>query len=182
MSRLGKQPIELPNGVKAVIQSGLVKVEGPKGKLSFSVPSGVEVFLESSKIIAKRKSDSAEHRALHGLVRMLVSNMVKGVTTGYERKLEIVGVGFRANVKGKILNMTLGFSHPVDFPIPEGITIRVDGNTNVVVQSADKALLGNTCAKIRAFRPPEPYQGKGIKYSDEKIRRKAGKAAASGAK
>ncbi len=182
MSRLGKLPVDLPNGVKALVEKGHVRVEGPKGKLAFAIPSGVELSLDKNQVLTRRKSDSAEHRAKHGLVRTIVFNMVKGVTTGYEKRLEIVGVGFRAAVKGKILNLTLGFSHPVDFPIPEGITVKVEGNTTVVLQSADKALLGDTSAKIRALRPPEPYQGKGIKYSNEKIRRKAGKAAATGAK
>jgi large subunit ribosomal protein L6 len=180
MSRLGKLPVEIPAGVKAFVESGKVRVEGPKGKLAISIPEGIEMVLESSKLLTKRKSDSADHKAKHGLVRALVSNMVKGVTQGYERKLEIVGVGFKAAVKGKILNMTLGYSHPVDFPIPEGVAIKVENNTMIVVQSPDKALLGETCANIRSQRKPEPYQGKGIRYSDEKIRRKAGKAAAGG--
>jgi large subunit ribosomal protein L6 len=180
MSRLGKLPVEIPAGVKAFVESGKVRVEGPKGKLAISIPEGIEMVLESSKLLTKRKSDSADHKAKHGLVRALVSNMVKGVTQGYEKKLEIVGVGFKAAVKGKILNMTLGYSHPVDFPIPEGVAIKVENNTMIVVQSPDKALLGETCANIRSQRKPEPYQGKGIRYSDEKIRRKAGKAAAGG--
>lgn len=182
MSRLGKIPVEVPSGVKALVEKGQIRIEGPKGKLSFDVPAGVELSLDKNQIITRRRSDSGPDRAKHGLVRTLVYNMVKGVTTGYEKRLEIVGVGFRAAVKGKSLNLTLGFSHPVDFPIPEGITAKVENNTTVVLQGADKALLGDTSAKIRALRPPEPYQGKGIKYSDEKIRRKAGKAAASGAK
>jgi large subunit ribosomal protein L6 len=180
MSRLGKLPIEIPSGVKAFVETGKIRVEGPKGKLSIQIPEGIDMILENSKVITKRKSDSADHKAKHGLVRALVSNMVLGVTSGYERKLEIVGVGFKAAVKGKILNMTLGYSHPVDFPIPDGISIKVENNTMIVVQSADKALLGQTCASIRSQRKPEPYQGKGIRYSDEKIRRKAGKAAAGG--
>jgi large subunit ribosomal protein L6 len=180
MSRLGKQPIDLPQGVKAIIENGNVRVEGPKGKLSLKLPTGVEMNLDKNRLNAVRKTDSASDRSKHGLIRTLVSNMVRGVHTGYERKLEIVGVGFRAAVKGKTLNMTLGFSHPVDFPIPENVVIRVDGNTTVVVQSPDKALLGETAARIRSCRPPEPYQGKGIKYEGEKIRRKAGKAAATG--
>jgi len=180
MSRLGRLPIEIPAGVKAFVETGKVRVEGPKGKLSVQIPEGIEMVLENSKVITKRKSDSQDHKSKHGLVRALVSNMVLGVTSGYERKLEIVGVGFKAAVKGKILNMTLGFSHQVDFPIPEGINIKVDNNTMIVVSGADKALLGETCARIRSQRKPEPYQGKGIRYSDEKIRRKAGKAAAGG--
>jgi len=178
MSRLGKLPIEIPAGVKAVLENGLLKVEGPKGKLSLRSPAGVEITLDKTRLVTTRQSDVADHRAKHGLVRSLVANMVKGVSTGYERQLEIVGVGFRAAVKGKTLNMTLGFSHPVDFPIPEGLVVRVDANTKVVIQGADKALVGETAAKIRGIKPPEPYQGKGIRYSDEVIRRKAGKAAA----
>lgn len=180
MSRLGKQPVQIPNGVKAAVTNGLLKVEGPKGKLELKVPTGVELVLDQGKMVVKRKTDDAADRAKHGLVRMLVSNYVIGVTTGYERRLDIVGVGYRAVVKGKVLNLTLGFSHPVDFPIPDGITIKMEGNTGVVIQGADKALVGEVAAKIRALRPPEPYQGKGIKYSNEKIRRKAGKAAAGG--
>jgi large subunit ribosomal protein L6 len=180
MSRIGKLPVEIPSGVKALVEKGTVKVEGPKGKLAFALPKGIEVSLDANKLVARRKSDTAQGKAYHGLVRAQLFNMVKGVTAGYEKKLEIVGVGFRAAVKGKTLNLTLGYSHPVDFPIPEGITAKVENNTTVVLQSADKSLLGDTSAKVRALRPPEPYQGKGIKYSDEKIRRKAGKAAATG--
>ena len=180
MSRIGKLPVEIPSGVKALVENGTVKVEGPKGKLAFALPKGIEVSLDANKLVARRKSDTAQGKAYHGLVRAQLFNMVKGVTAGYEKKLEIVGVGFRAAVKGKTLNLTLGYSHPVDFPIPEGITAKVENNTTVVLQSADKSLLGDTSAKVRALRPPEPYQGKGIKYSDEKIRRKAGKAAATG--
>ncbi len=180
MSRLGKYPVELPQGVKAVIEAGLVKIEGPKGKLNIKVPSGIEVSLDKNSLVTRRLSDIADHRAKHGLIRQIVNNMVKGVAQGYERRLEIVGVGFKAAMKGKVLNMTLGFSHPVDYEIPEGVTVKVENNTLLVVQSPDKQLLGETCAKIRGFRPPEPYQGKGIKYSGEKIRRKAGKAAGGG--
>ena len=160
------------------MESGLVKVEGPKGKLSLKLPKGVKLTIDKQKVLAQRDDDSASARANHGLLRTLVRNMVQGVNTGYERRLEIVGVGFRAAVKGKSLNLTLGFSHPVDFPLPEGVTAKVENNTVVVLNSADKGLLGETSAKIRALRPPEPYQGKGIKYAGEKIRRKAGKSAA----
>jgi len=178
MSRLGKLPVEIPTGVKALVDAGLIKIEGPKGKLALKIPSGVDITLDKTKLVTARKSDSADHKAKHGLVRALVFNMVKEVWAGYERRLEIVGVGFRAAVKGKFLDLTLGFSHPVNFPIPEGITIKVEGNTNVIIQGADKAAVGETAAKIRAIRPPEPYQGKGIRYQGEHIRRKAGKAAA----
>lgn len=180
MSRLGKLPVEIPSGVKALVESGLIRVEGPKGKLSFRIPKGIDVLLEGSKIVAKRKSDEATYKANHGLTRQNIANMVKGVTTGYEKRLEIVGVGYRAAVKGQTLALTLGFSHPVEFPLPTGVTAKVDANTKVSLSSADKALLGDVCAKIRALRPPEPYQGKGIKYADEVIRRKAGKSAAGG--
>lgn len=180
MSRLGKQPIELPAGIKAVVDSGLLKVEGPKGKLSLKIPSGIQVSLEKNQVIARREADSAEAKSKHGLIRTLVSNMVKGVSQGYERRLEIVGVGFKAAVKGKILNLNLGYSHPIDFDIPEGVAIKVENNVNIVLQSPDKALLGETCARIRSMRKPEPYQGKGVKYQEEKVRRKAGKAAAGG--
>jgi large subunit ribosomal protein L6 len=180
MSRLGKYPVEMPAGVKAFIENGNVRVEGPKGKLNLKVPTGIEVSLDQNKLVTRRLSDQPDHKAKHGLIRTLMANMVKGVAVGYERKLEIVGVGFKAALKGKTLNMSLGFSHPVNFDVPEGVSVKVDGNTTLVVQSPDKALLGETCAKIRGFRPPEPYQGKGIKYSDEKIRRKAGKAAGGG--
>jgi large subunit ribosomal protein L6 len=180
MSRLGKYPVQVPNGAKVSFLNGLLKVEGPKGKLDFKVPAGVDVVLDGAKITVTRKSDEAAHKAQHGLARTLIYNLVTGVTTGYERRLEIKGVGYRAAVKGKVLNLTLGFSHPVDFPIPDSVTVKVEANTQLILQSPDKALLGETCAKIRALRPPEPYQGKGIKYADEVIRRKAGKAAGSG--
>lgn len=180
MSRLGKYPVELPQGVKALIEGTTIKIEGPKGKLNFKVPTGIEVSLDQNKVVARRLSDVADHKAKHGLVRTLIANMVKGVDQGYEKRLEIVGVGFKAVMKGKILNMSLGFSHQIDFLVPEGVTVKVENNTLLVVQSPDKALLGEVCAKIRGFRKPEPYQGKGIKYSDEKIRRKAGKAAGGG--
>jgi large subunit ribosomal protein L6 len=180
MSRLGKVPVDIPAGVKLVMDQGALKVEGPKGKLSMVLPDGIEVSVEKDRMVAKRLSDASAHKANHGMFRTMVANMVKGVAQGYERRLEIVGVGFRAAVKGKILNLTVGYSHQVDFPIPEGVSVKVDNNTMVTLQSADKQLVGETAAKIRAVRPPEPYQGKGIKYVEEKIRRKAGKAAAGG--
>jgi large subunit ribosomal protein L6 len=180
MSRLGKQPVIVPQNVKVLVHSGNVKIEGPKGKLALDVPSEIDVIVETGRLVVKRKDDSSSAKAKHGLIRTLLANSVSGVVSGYERKLEIVGVGFRSAVKGKILNLTLGFSHPVDFPIPEGVTVKVENNTVIVLQGADKALLGETAAKIRALRPPEPYQGKGIRYSGEHIRRKAGKAAATG--
>jgi large subunit ribosomal protein L6 len=179
MSRLGKLPVEIPQGVKASIESSTLRLEGPKGKLSYTIPAGITVSQDGAKLVSKRKDDSAEQKAKHGLVRSLMANMAKGVSVGFERRLEIKGVGFRAAVKGKEINLTLGFSHPVNFPLPETVTAKVEGNTLIVLNSPDKALLGDVAAKIRALRPPEPYQGKGIKYSDEVIRRKAGKAAAT---
>jgi large subunit ribosomal protein L6 len=179
MSRLGKLPVEMPQGVKAVIESSQLKIEGPKGKLNYKVPAGITVTLDGAKLVAKRKDDSSEQKAKHGLVRSLLANMVKGVSQGFEKRLEIKGVGYRASVKGKEINLVLGFSHPVNFPLPDAVTAKVEANTNIILQSANKELLGDVAAKIRALRPPEPYQGKGIKYSDEVIRRKAGKAAAA---
>lgn len=180
MSRLGKQPIEIPAAVKALVDGALLKVEGPKGKLSVTIPDGIEFHLEKNILHTKRLSDSADHKSKHGLMRTLAANMVQGVAQPYERRLEIVGVGFKAAVKGNVLNMALGFSHPINFDIPAGVSVKVENNTMVTVSSPDKALLGETCAKIRGFRPPEPYQGKGVRYSDEKVRRKAGKAAGAG--
>jgi len=180
MSRLGKKPVAVPNGVKAFVESGLVRVEGPKGKLSQVIPGGVSVKLEDNTFTFQRPDDSADSKARHGLVYALVNNMVKGVSEGFSKTLEIKGVGYRAQIKGSSIGLTLGFSHPVDFPLPAGVTAKVEANTKLTIESADKSLLGNVCAKIRSLRPPEPYQGKGIKYSDEIIRRKAGKSAAGG--
>ncbi len=179
MSRLGKKPVAVPSGVKTLIEAGHIRVEGPKGKLALVIPTGITISLDNNALNFKRPDDTADMKARHGLTYALVNNMVKGVSQGFSKILEIKGVGYRAQVKGKALGLTLGFSHPVDFPLPDGVTAKVDGNTKVTLESADKALLGDVAAKIRALRPPEPYQGKGIKYSDEVIRRKAGKSAAS---
>src|SRR5688572_13893168 len=157
MSRLGKIPVELPANVKAFVDKGNFRVEGPKGKLQLKIPTGIQVAIDKNIVTARRDSDEADHKAKHGLIRTLMANMVKGVTTGYERKLEIVGVGFKAAVKGKILNLNLGFSHQIDFPIPEGVEIKLESPTKIAVSSADKALVGETAAKIRGSRPPEPY-------------------------
>ena len=182
MSRLGKLSVAVPTAVKVAVDQGKVKLEGPKGKLSVDIPNGIGVSVESGKLQVTRSSDEAEQKAKHGLVRTLIFNSVKGVAEGFERKLEIKGVGFRAAVKGTTLNLTVGYSHQVDFPLPATVTAKVEGNTIVVLQCPDKGLLGDTASKIRAVRPPEPYQGKGIRYMNEVIRRKAGKSAASGAK
>ena len=177
MSRVGKQPIKLPTGVKFDIKDSTVKVEGPKGKLSHKIPSNVLVKVENGTIQVAIAEDAPEARPLHGLTRTLIHNMVHGVSQGFTRELEIVGVGYRAQTKGNVLNMTLGYSHPVDYKLPDGIQAKVDGNTKVTVSGADKMLVGLVAAKIRSFKAPEPYQGKGIKYSDEVIIRKQGKAA-----
>ena len=180
MSRLGKLPVKIPGGVKVKLEGDLFSAEGPKGKLNYQIPAEIKLSVEEAEIKTERNGDSANEKAKHGLVRSLVNNIIQGVSEGFEKKLEIKGVGYRAAVKGKSLNLNLGFSHPVNFPLPDTVTAKVEGATTVVLQSPDKQLLGNVAATIRALRPPEPYQGKGIKYSDEQIRRKAGKSAAGG--
>ena len=178
MSRVGKQPIKILQGVKVDIKEGLVKVEGPKGKLSHKLPRGVEAKIDNGSIVVSRDEKAAVNApALHGLTRTLIHNMVHGAHTGFTRELDVVGVGYRASVKGNVLSMTLGYSHPVDYELPVGIAAKVDGNTHIVLNGADKMLVGMVAAKIRSFKEPEPYQGKGIKYSDEHIIRKQGKAA-----
>ncbi len=180
MSRTGKKIINIPDKVKIKLANGSIEVEGPQGKLSQSVPAGIEIEIASNVMTLKRRDDLPGTRSLHGLTRALVANMVHGVTEGFKRELDILGVGYRAEVKGEVLNLTLGFSHPVAFPIPSGIKIGVDKQTHLVISGRDKALVGQVAANIRTLRPPEPYKGKGIRYSDEVVRRKAGKTAAGG--
>jgi large subunit ribosomal protein L6 len=176
MSRIGKLPIEIPSGVKIILDNSIVKVEGPKGTLSRPLMEGVTIQLDNNKqILVNRASDDPKSRSFHGLTRTLINNMVVGVTKGFETVLDITGVGYRAEVKGDMLTLSLGYSHPVNFALPVGITVEVEKMTKVFVRGADKELVGQTAAKIRSFRPPEPYKGKGIRYSDEKILRKAGK-------
>ena len=176
MSRIGKKEIALPEKVKLnVSPGGEVLVEGPKGKLNWVLPKEIELKVEDGKISVARKGETRQVRALHGLSRALVSNMVTGVSAGFTRDLEIQGVGFRAAVQGKNLNLSLGFSHPVLFPIPEGVKITVADNTKVRVEGIDKQLVGQAAADIRAYYPPEPYKGKGVRYSDEQVVRKEGK-------
>ena len=177
MSRIGKKPIPVPQGVKVALEGATVKAEGPKGKLSQAIPSGVSVKMESNVLTVARDSDHRNVRALHGLTRSLLANMVTGVKDGFERKLEIVGIGYRCQVQGKALQLALGYSHPVIFPLPEGIQAEVERQVSITLRGADKALLGQTAAKLRALRKPDPYKGKGIKYADEYIRRKVGKKA-----
>jgi len=175
MSRIAKKPIALPKGVEVNIQASEISVKGPKGTLSVARPEGVEIKLEDGTIEMAPVQPS--DMAITGTTRSIVDNMVRGVSEGFERKLELVGVGYRAAVQGKDLNLTLGFSHPVLFPIPEGITIATPSQTEIVVSGADRQQVGEVAAKIRGFRPPEPYKGKGVKYAGENIIRKEAKKA-----
>jgi large subunit ribosomal protein L6 len=180
MSRVGKLPVKIPDKVKVSVANGDVKVEGPKGKMHFPFNTKVKVEVASGEVRVSRPDDSRQSKGLHGLTRTLVKNAIEGVVKGYERSLEISGVGFKAEVKGKEINFTLGFSHPVLFKLPEGVTAEVDAKqTRVTVKGVDKHLLGLTAAKIRGLRPPEPYKGKGIKYAEEIVRRKEGKTGAA---
>ena len=178
MSRIGKAPIPIPPGVTVTINGGEVKVKGPKGELKRNIRPELQVVQEDGKIVVKRSSDSRLVRSLHGLSRTLVANMVRGVTQGFTKNLDIVGVGYRASVDGSTLTMLLGYSHPIEIPIPEGISVTITKNVAMSVNGADKQQLGDFCANVRDQRPPEVYKGKGVKYSTERIRRKAGKAAA----
>jgi large subunit ribosomal protein L6 len=175
VSRIGKRPIEVPDKVTVTIQDRTVSVKGPKGELSRTLPAGVTIAQEDKVVTVSRVDESRIARQRHGLCRTLVANMVEGVSTGFSRKLEIQGVGYRAAVQGSKLVLSMGFSHPVEMIPPDGIQFAVDGNVNVTVAGIDKELVGNTAARIRAVRPPEPYKGKGIRYQGEAVRRKAGK-------
>jgi large subunit ribosomal protein L6 len=170
--------VKIQQGVKVEIKDSTVKVEGPKGKLSHKLPRGITAKVENGFIVLTRDEKAASNAsALHGLTRTLVHNMVHGVHAGFSKELDVVGVGYRAAVKGQVLSMTLGYSHPVDYELPAGISGKVENNTRIIVTGADKMLVGMVAAKIRSFKEPEPYQGKGIKYVDEHIIRKQGKAA-----
>ena len=177
MSRIGKKPIEIPDGVTVDVKPGLVSVKGPKGELSQAIRPEMKVEQEDSTLTVSRPSDRGEHRALHGLTRSLIANMVEGVTSGYERRLEIQGVGYRARLQGKALELSVGFSHTVSISAPEGIEFEVPQATEVIVRGIDKQLVGEIAARIRRVRPPEPYKGKGIRYQGEYVRRKVGKRA-----
>ncbi|MEL6775870.1 MAG: 50S ribosomal protein L6 [Cyanobacteria bacterium J06597_16] len=176
MSRIGKQPVPVPKGVTVKIDGQTVTVKGSKGQLSRELPPEIAFVQEGEEIVVTRRDESRNARQRHGLVRTLIANMVEGVSNGYQKKLEIQGVGYRASLKGQKLVMALGYSHPVEFDPPDGIQFAVEGNTNVTVSGIDKAVVGNTAATIRAARPPEPYKGKGVRYAGEQVRRKAGKA------
>ena len=177
MSRIGKLPVTVPDGVDVAIDGLTVTVKGPKGELTRTMPEGVAVALDDGHVIVSREGNSPTERSRHGLVRALIANMVEGVTNGYSKALELVGVGYRAAPKGNDVELQVGFSHPVVIEAPDGIAIEVPQPTRVVVSGIDKVLVGQTAANIRKVRPPEPYKGKGIKYEGEQIRRKAGKAA-----
>ena len=176
MSRIGKRPIAIPAGVEVTLDGNDVRVKGPRGELSRRLHKDVIVRRENGEIVVERPSDQPEHRSLHGLSRTLVANMVEGVTTGFTKVLEIVGVGYRAETKPFGLTLALGYSHPIDYKAPEGITLRAVNPTTVEVSGTDKEVVGQVAAEIRSLRPPEPYKGKGVKYQGEVIRRKAGKA------
>ena len=175
MSRVAKSPIAVASGVNVAIDGSQVTVKGPKGTLSMAVHDDVEVAQDGGELRVKPRSESKDSWAMAGTMRALLNNMVTGVTAGFEKKLELVGVGYRAQVQGKALNLTLGFSHPVVYPIPEGITAETPSQTEIVVKGMDKQKVGQVAADIRAFRPPEPYKGKGVKYADEVIARKEAK-------
>src|SRR5262249_2083129 len=178
MSRIGKKAVTIPSGVTVTLKEGQIAVKGPKGELKRQIPDLVTGKVEKAEVMVERGGDEPATRARHGLVRALVQNMVDGVTKGFERKLEINGVGYKAEVAGDKLNMTLGFSHPINYQLPKGVTAKVEKNV-VTLTSSDRELLGQTAAKVRSFRPPEPYKGKGVKYIEETIKRKVGKTGAA---
>jgi large subunit ribosomal protein L6 len=181
MSRVGRQPIPVPDGVEVKIDGRSVSVKGPRGQLESSFDPEMEIEISDGELLVKRPTDRPRHRSLHGLTRSLLANMVEGVTAGFERTLEIHGVGYKAEKRGQGLLLQLGFSHPVEFPAPEGIDFTLDSPTLIRVGGIDKQLVGEVAARIRQIRPPEPYKGKGVRYLNEHVRRKAGKATAGGA-
>ena len=178
MSRIGKQPIAIPPKVKVEVKGQKILVEGPKGKLDWELPKRTSLKVSDGKIVVSRDGDDAQAKALHGLSRALVNNMVQGVTEGFVKKLEIQGVGFKAAVQGKVVNMALGYSHPILFTIPEGIKVTIVDNTKLKVEGADKQMVGAVTAEIRSFYTPEPYKGKGVRIVGERVRRKEGKTVA----
>jgi large subunit ribosomal protein L6 len=175
MSRIGKQPVAIPPKVKVDIKGAVVAVEGPKGKLNFTLPKRTSAKVDAGSVLISRDGDDAEAKALHGLSRALINNMVKGVSEGFVKKLEINGVGFKASVTGKVISLNLGYSHPLNYSIPEQIKVTIEDNTKITIEGPDRQVVGLVASEIRSFYPPEPYKGKGVKYSDEKIIRKEGK-------
>ncbi|MBW2039357.1 MAG: 50S ribosomal protein L6 [Deltaproteobacteria bacterium] len=176
MSRIGKTPIPVPQGVEVKLEGSTLEVKGPKGTLSHTIPEGIFLQTEDGMIYVKRNGDAKRVRSLHGLTRTLIANIVTGVTQGFEKRLEIVGIGYRANLQGRTLQLSLGYSHPVTYSLPEGIEVVMEGQTKITVKGIDKQKVGQAAAEIRGFRRPEPYKGKGIRYAGEQIRRKAVKA------
>ena len=177
MSRIGKRPVPLPKGVTAQVDGRRVTVKGPKGEIARTFHADMAITVEDGNVVVKRPSDESFHKALHGLSRTLVANMVEGVTKGYQKALEIQGVGYKAEPKGQEIQLLVGFSHPVRYKAPQGIKITIENNTLVKIDGVDKELVGQVAAEIRAVKPPEPYKGKGIRYQGEQVRRKAGKTA-----
>ena len=177
MSRIGRKPITIPSGVTVTVDGSTVKVKGPKGELSRTFEPSMKVRQEGNELLVERPNDEKREKALHGLTRALLSNMVTGVTEGFKKTLEIIGVGYRAEKKGKNLVVSVGYSHPVNYPEPEGITLTTPAPTTIVIEGVDKQKVGQVAAELREFRPPEPYKGKGIRYQGEQVRRKAGKTA-----
>jgi len=177
MSRIGKNPIQVPSGVKVNIAKPRVDIEGPKGKLSFEIPQAIDAAVKENVITVTRTGDTGEIKALHGLVRALLQNMIIGVTQGYKKELEIIGVGYKATMKSKdVLNLQIGFSHPVEMPVWKGLTVATPAPTRITIEGIDKQQVGEYAARIRRVAPPEPYQGKGIRYAGEQVRKKLGKA------
>ena len=175
MSRIGKQPIVIPPKVKVEVKGQQVQVEGPKGKLNWELPRRTSLKVDDGKVVVSRQGDDAQAKALHGLSRALVNNMVRGVSEGFSKKLEIQGVGFKAAVQGKNVNLSLGYSHPVVYPIPDQIKVTVEENTKLTIEGPDKMMVGKVASEIRAYYPPEPYKGKGVRYAGEHVERKEGK-------
>lgn len=175
MSRIGKQPVPIPAKVKVEIKGNQVHIEGPKGKLDIALPKRTTATVKDNHVHVSRDGEDAQAKALHGLGRALINNMVKGVSEGFVKKLEIQGVGFKAAVQGSVVNLSLGYSHPLNYPIPAQVKVTVEENTKLTIEGPDKALVGLVASEIRAFYPPEPYKGKGVRYSDEKVIRKEGK-------
>ena len=176
MSRIGKKPVPIPKGVTVTLDGSHITVKGPKGELSRSLPGAMLVSMKDNEVVVERPSEENEHKALHGLTRTLVANMVEGVTTGFSKQLEIIGVGYKAEQRPYGLQLSLGFSHPIEYRAPAGIKLTAPQPTQVNIEGANKEMVGQVAAEIRSYRPPEPYKGKGIKYAGEQVRRKAGKA------
>jgi large subunit ribosomal protein L6 len=175
MSRIGKQPVPIPAKVKVEVKGQKIHVEGPKGKLNFDIPARTAAKVDGANVLVSRDGEDAQAKALHGLTRSIINNMLLGVSAGFVKKLEIQGVGFKAAVQGKNVNLSLGYSHPINYPIPDQIKVTVEENTKVTIEGPDKQVVGQVAAELRSYYPPEPYKGKGVRYSDEKVIRKEGK-------